>query len=85
MSEIQDWHREAAEKIVPDCLSRTCFIKIGQDRCGGCEDSAKERARVATIIASTAPAQSGTKTLQQLGLEIREIIAANGWASSSCP
>ena len=43
--------REVTEKIVPDCLSRTCFIRdCDRKSCWGCDDSNLERARVAAII-----------------------------------
>ena len=47
---------EAAREIVPDCLSRTCFIKdCGYDHCWGCDDSKAERERVAAIISKYFP------------------------------
>lgn len=52
--------RRAAEKFIPDCLSRTCFVKdCGSRGCWGCDDSRVERERLANIIsaelASVAP------------------------------
>lgn len=41
----------AADKIVPDCLSRTCFIRdCHRNHCWGCDDAKKERERVTAII-----------------------------------
>src|SRR6185503_2842392 len=46
----------AAQEIVPDCLSRTCFIKdCSRDSCWGCDDSKKERARVVEILSRHFP------------------------------
>lgn len=43
--------KAAADEIVPDCLSRTCFIRdCHRNHCWGCDDAREERERVATII-----------------------------------
>ena len=42
---------EAAKEIVPDCLSRTCFIKdCSYGECWGCDAAKAERERVTAII-----------------------------------
>ncbi len=51
IEEVRRLAREAAERIVPNCLSRTCFIEsCGHDECWGCDDQNAERERVASII-----------------------------------
>jgi hypothetical protein len=43
--------RECADEAVPQCLSRTCFIKdCGYGHCWGCNDQKAERERIAAII-----------------------------------
>lgn len=59
---VSDSAKRAAEEIVPDCLSRTCFMEdCGYDHCWGCDDSKVERERVAAIISkhfTAAPADN---------------------------
>lgn len=58
--DVEKLAREAAENIVPECLSRTCFIKgCGYDQCWGCDDQKTERARIAFIIASVFASSAG--------------------------
>jgi hypothetical protein len=52
--------REAAIEIVPQCLSRTCFIKdCDYETCWGCDDQRAERARVEAIISKHCGAEEG--------------------------
>lgn len=77
-SDIRTQARRASEKIVPDCLSRTCFIKdCSYDHCWGCDDQVAERKRVAAIIES----EFATSDIRTQALEDAAKVADQGAAS----